>query len=231
MEKAEQQVLDLHGPVTPTFRNYIAGPNQVLVGMLQQLAVQPEGWHFLSGARSTGKTHLLLALLQAAEAKGFDVRYLSLGSQSFAAELINQMEPPELLLLDDISAVAQSASLQEAVFHCLNRVNQQQKAMIATAASAVGELDIQLPDLKSRLSKCQRYKITALNDADVPELISSYLQRYALPIDQKVANYLIKHGPRNTELLIKLLRSIAQTALEAKRHITVPLVLSVLQHK
>ncbi len=224
MQKADQQVLDLQGPVTPTFDNYIAGPNQVLVGMLQQLALRPEGWHYLSGQPSTGKTHLLLAVMHAAEQNDIDVRYLSLSSETLTDALINDLQPPELLLIDDIQAVKSSSVLQEAVFHCLNRMHQQKSTLIMTSCVSVGELDLQLPDLQSRLAKCQRHKIKALNDELFAAFIKNYLSRYDLPIEHKALDYLFRHGPRNMKLLVDLLQAIVKVTLMGKRKITTRLI-------
>lgn len=224
MQKADQQVLDLQGPITPSFDNYIAGPNQVLMGMLKQLASSPEGWHYLSGQPSTGKTHLLLAVMHAAEKNNINVHYLPLSSETLSEALINELQAPDLLLIDDIHAIKSSSVLQEAVFHCLNRMHQQQKAIIISGDVGVGKLNLGLADLKSRLAKCQRHKIIDLDDTYTPELIECYLERYALPADKKVVSYIIKRGPRNTRSLIKLLRVLVENAMRQKRNITVPMV-------
>ncbi len=228
MEKAEQQVLDLHGPVTPTFDNYITGPNQVLVGMLQQLAEKPEGWHYLSGAVSSGKTHLLLAVMHTADWHGFDIRYVPLASESCSPELINQIEAPDLLLLDDIHAINASAEMQEAVFHCLNRVHHQQKVLIISGNLPIGELSLQLADLKSRLAKCQRHKIKALGDDMFPVLIDRYCNSCGLPVEKRVVDYIVRHGPRNLSMLIELLAAAVKLALNGKGKITVRSVSDIL---
>ncbi len=228
-EKAQQQVLDLHGPITPDFENYIAGPNRMLVGMLRQLASQPQGWHYLSGASATGKTHLLLAVMHSAVNSGVEARYISLSSATVAAALIDQLAPPQLLLIDDINAIGQSQVLQESVFHCLNRIHQQHQSLIVTGNLPVNELELQLPDLRSRLAKCQQYKLKGLDDADIPVLIRQYLQRYALPVDKKVVEYVSKYGPRNTGRLIKLLQAVARAALEEKRYVSIPMVSRLLE--
>lgn len=230
MQKAEQQVLDLHGPITPTFENYIAGPNHVLFGMFKELASNPVGWHYLSGPPSTGKTHLLLAMMHAAEFNGLDVTYLSLSSASMTPELINQLESPRLLLLDDVDAIRQSDTLQEALFHSLNRVHQKQNAVVVSGKVSVDGLGLQLPDLRSRLAMCHRYKIKALDDKSISEFIVGYLGRYKLPADDKAVDYLIKYGPRNAGLLVVFLRMLVKTVLKDKRRITIPLLSDMLSN-
>lgn len=229
MQEAEQQILDLHGPVTPTFDNYIAGPNEMLVAMLRQLAVKPEGWHYFSGAPCSGKTHLLLAAMHAAEQSGAAARYLALGSDTVSAGLINQLYPPELLLLDDVDSLKHSAECQEAIFHCLNRMHQQGATLIVSSGLPAHKLELPLPDLKSRLTKCQQHKLKPLTDDHIPELVKTYFNAYQLAVDQRVVNYLIRHGPRNSARRIKVLREVARRALQMKRRITVQLVMGVLQ--
>lgn len=224
MEKAEQQALDLQGPITPDFDNYIVGGNDVLVAMLMQLAVKPDGWHYLSGALCSGKTHLLQAVMHRAMSHEQDVYYLPLRSASVNADLINHITPPDLLLLDDVDAISTRPDILEALFHCLNRIHQQHKSILVSAAKPVGELNLLLPDLQSRLAKCQRHVLSALSDGDLTLFARNYLNRWSIPIGDEVLAYMQKRGPRNRCRFLSLLDGLINTALNEKKLITKAIV-------
>ena len=74
-----QLPLALRWPAQQRFDTYLPGDNAVALALLQDAArADAPAWVFVSGAASSGKTHLLLATCAAADAGGRAAQYLPL---------------------------------------------------------------------------------------------------------------------------------------------------------
>lgn len=213
-----------------SFGSYVAGENALALAMVEQLAAADgEKQLYLWSSGAQGKSHLLqAACIQAAKA-GAAVCYLPV------AEIIHQpvalfegLEQLELLCLDDVQLLAGHAQWEEALFDLINRIRASDCRLLLSATQAPEKLAVRLPDLGSRLVWGPVIQLHALNDADKRKALQTRARLSGLELPENVADYLLRHYPRDLFGLFERLEKLDTAAMALQRKLTIPFVKSVL---
>ena len=89
MAKTDQIGLPLRLKDQASFENFLAGDNQQIVALLQDLDVEPDlRVIYLHGAKGAGKSHLLQAFCKARSRAPQAPAYVSLGLEGVAPQMI-----------------------------------------------------------------------------------------------------------------------------------------------
>ena len=218
-----------------SFETLVAGSNAVAVGISQQCALgegekQVYIWSPHSEAKGGGKSHLLQAACHLAAKNQRTVCYLP------AAEIINQpvqvldeLEQLNLVCLDDIELMAQSPEWEEALFDLINRMRESGNSLLLAASVSPEAMAVKLPDLRSRLAWGPVFQLQALSDADKREALRIRAGQRGLELPDNVAEYLMRHYPRDLFGLFERLEVLDTAAMAMQRRLTVPFVKSVLE--
>lgn len=217
-----------------SFDTLVAGSNTVAVGIVQQCALgegekQVYIWSPHGEGKGGGKSHLLQAACHQAAKKQRTVCYLPV------AEIINQpvqvldeLEQLDLVCLDDIELMAQSAEWEEALFDLINRMRESGNSLLLAASVSPEALAVKLPDLRSRLAWGPVFQLQALSDVDKREALRIRAGQRGLELPDNVAEYLMRHYPRDLFGLFERLEVLDTAAMAMQRRLTVPFVKSVL---
>ena len=217
-----QLPLSFQAPENAAFDNYVVGENQQLIHSLEN---ENEQLIFIWGEKGSGKTHLLEAIVGQYQAKELNALYIPLQmDDDFPPELLEGLEMMDLVCLDDIHHVIGNREWEEALFHFFNRIRDNNGRLILAAGNSAVNLDIQLPDLKSRLTWGLTYQAKVLDDNDKIEALKlrAHLRGFAMTDD--VAHYLLKRATRDMTDLIKLLEKLDYESLAEQRKLTIPFI-------
>jgi DnaA-homolog protein len=212
------------------FSNFVAGPNDELLGQLR-LSANGRGDPFflIWGGSGSGKSHLLQASCHQATSQGLAAAYLSLqGSSNLQPELLDGWDAYDLVCLDDIDAIAGQRQWEEAIFHLYNRIREQAGGLVVSSNSAPVQLQLCLPDLRSRLGWGLTYQLKSLNDQQRMQALQLRAQQRGCEMSAETAQYLMRRLPRDMPALFNLLDQLDEASLVAQRKLTVPFVKAVL---
>lgn len=210
------------------FESFHNAGNEALVAylrMLQSSRGQPGCW--LWGASATGKTHLLQAL---SERFGDDAVYLPLDLVADAGpSLLDDLARRVCVCLDDIERVAGNRPFELALFDLCNQLADQQRILVAAAATAPREAGFELPDLASRLSRLPVFHIEPLDEEGRIAALQLRARHRGLDLPTDTASFLLSRHRRDMTSLYELLDRLDAEALKAKRRLTIPFVRHVLE--
>jgi len=225
-----QLPLALRWPRRQRFEHFHAGANAAAVAAVQALAETPGApWVYLHGAPGSGRTHLLMAACQAAGSLGRRVQYLPLATLTDIAAALRGVAGGELLALDDLVALAGQREAEHALFDLYNRARAEGSALLFAADATPAELNLTLPDLRSRLGACAQFSLKPLDDEERRSVLKAQAIARGIQLDESVLDWLFARYARDLGALLALLDRLDQASLAAQRRITVPFLRNFLR--
>lgn len=212
-----------------TFDNFYKGANAHVVRSLHELLSGDGEWFlYLWGQSSTGRSHLLQACCHASSEQQA-VAYLALRDNTdLQPAMLEGLEQLSLVCLDDIDSVMGNAAWEEALFHFYNRAKEAGTCVLMSANAPPKQLRCQLADLQSRLSAGLVSQLQALNDDQKILALQLRASRRGLRLQREVAQYVLRHYPRDMSALFHALETLDRASMVAKRPLTIPFVRDVL---
>lgn len=217
-----------------TFDNFFAPvltPNaQILAAMRAQIATANEPFIYLWGAPGCGLTHLLQAACHYAQTFGKSFQYLPLRDLAGYApdELFNGLEDLDLVVLDALDEVIARADWEQALFNLFNRLRDAGKLLLVAAVHGPQELNVGLPDLKSRLQWGATFHVHSLDDEQKQQALQFRARARGLELSDEVATYIIQRLPRDMNELFWQLNRLDHASLAEQRKLTIPFVKKIL---
>jgi DnaA family protein len=212
-----------------TFDNFLpSAANHVLLDTLrEQTGSGGEPLVLLHGPAGSGKSHLLQASCHQAGARAL---YLPLAEVMDYApgDVLQGVETLDLVCLDDLQAVLGRRAWELALFDFYNRARQARCHMVIAADASPRELDVDLDDLRSRLSWGLVFQLAQADDREKADILCFRARRRGLALTADVANYIIHRAPRRMEDLLALLDTLDENSLAEQRSLSIPFVKSVL---
>jgi DnaA family protein len=228
-----QLPLDLRLHDDATFDNFLLGDNTALCQALRHLA-SPEARSeqaFLFAASGSGRSHLLQAVCHAVYA-GAEERvamYLPLDDACLRPEILDGLEYCAVVALDNIDAVLGCANWEEALFHFYNRACDAGVNLVFSAKVAPRALQMQLPDLRSRLSYGMTFQVKPLSDEQKIAALVLRAKNLGLELPEEVGRFLLRHYQRDMAALFILLKQLDRASIAMQRRLTIPFVKTQLE--
>ena len=221
----QQLVLDLSRPPAPTLDNFAAGGNSEALAVLHTwlAGAAAERCIYLWGPAGSGKTHLLRAVVQAAQHAGRTAIY----ARADEVQPLDQSIPPaSVIAVDDVHAL--SGMAQGTVFRLFQLLAEQDVRLLAAGAAAPAGLALR-DDVRTRLGAGLVFQLRLLSDADKADALRSHALTRGFDLSPEVTDYLLRHVRRDLPSLMSVLDALDLHSLETKHTITVPLLREVLQ--
>ena len=222
-ESTGQLPLDIGLDVEARFDTFYAGPNGAAVAALAAPAA-PGVW--LSGARGSGRSHLLQATV-ASQPAGHAL-YLPL-RMGLPATAVDGLPADAIICLDDIETIAGDADWERALLVLYERVLAQGGRLIISAPARPADAGFALADLESRLSALSLFRLQPPDDAGQLEALKMRAEARGLRLPDETARYLALRLPRGLAVLFEWLQLLDARSLAANRRLTVPFVRDVLR--
>lgn len=197
-----------------TFENFFPGDNQELLSTLRGLILQQtESFIYLWGNSGSGRSHLLQACCHLADAQGFSSIYLTLPNRKLAPQILEGLENLYLICIDNVNNITNDTndlSWEEALFHCYNRMLHTNTRLIVTADTPPKLLNLQLPDLHSRLNAGVIFQVKPLTDEQKLAALQLRAKMRGFTLSHDVSQFLLNHYPRDMSVLFSALEKLDQ---------------------
>jgi DnaA family protein len=229
---AEQLPLTFEFRANQAFSDFFPGSNQEIIRHLQN-CVEGIGEQqiFLWGESGLGKSHLLQACCQQAHKQGLAAFYFALpASQLPDPALLTGLDKFDLVCFDNIEPIAGDPVWELAFFNFFNLHRGLEHRLILSAACSPDQLNIKLPDLKTRLNWGLSLKLKLLADDDKINALMFKADQLGFEISPQVGKFLLTHFGRDLASLWALLDKLDKASLAAQRKLTIPFLKKTLNH-
>jgi DnaA-homolog protein len=144
------------------------------------------------------------------------------------ADSIRRFGGSDVLAIDNVDAIAGIDEAEHALFDLHNRCRAEGSTLLFAANDPPNALDLQLPDLVSRLSACTQWQIRPLDEESRRRIVRELGASRGLQLDEAVLDWLFTRKARDLGSLIALLDRIDRAALAAQRRVTLPFLRQLL---
>jgi DnaA family protein len=214
-----------------TFESYIAGHNQLAVDLVRKMARGEGETQLLIWAdRGKGKSHLLQAACNLASQNAMAVCYLPASEIMHGSPgIFEGLEQLDMICIDDVDVMLQASEWEEGLFDLINRVRDAGKRILFAASKSPESSQIDLADLRSRLTWGPVFQLLELEDEDKIKAMQKRAEQSGLVMTGSVANYLLSHYPRSLFDLFERLDHLDKASMAMQRKLTIPFIKTVLE--
>jgi DnaA family protein len=233
MKPPEQLALQFEFNATQTFDSFFPANNTELVDHLKQsIDIIGERQVFIWGDSGLGKSHLLQACCHRAKCQKLDSFYFSLSPLYLPdPELLIGLESFDLVCFDNIEHIAGNKDWEHAFFNFYNLQRDQGNLLMLSASCKPNEIDIKLPDLKTRLNWGLTLKLQPLNDLDRITALIFKADQMGFEISSQMGQFLLTHYDRDLSSLWNLLKKLDHASLVAKKKLTLPFLKKIINEE
>lgn len=208
-----QLVLELPlGEATGAGDFLISGSNAAAFDLIESWPQWPQASAILVGPPASGKSHL--AAVWQARSHAANIPANRLSDDTVA---LFQSDDVRALIVEDVD---RGIADQRILFHLLNHARETKRHMLLTSAVAPGDLDISLPDLRSRLRALAMITIAEPDDALLGAVLVKLFSDRQLNVEPAVISYLIRHMDRSMASARTIVADIDNLALERQRKVS-----------
>ncbi len=220
-DQPAQLVLDLgFRPATGAGDFLLSGCNAAAVALIDRWPNWPHPAAVIVGPTAAGKSHLV-AVWQA-RTNATITTAASIGEHTIAA--YRSMAHPALAVEDIDHGIADDRVL----FHVMNHAREAGGHLLMTSQAQPGDIEIALPDLRSRLRATPTVAIDQPDEAVLAAVIVKLFEDRQLAVEPNVVAYMLRHIERSFEAAVAAVSAIDQLAMVRQRRVTRPLAAEVL---
>lgn len=198
----------------------VSGANAAAVELVDTWPDWPEPCALLAGPPGSGKSHLGRVWQNRSQAQ-----LVTASQLSDATVALFQHAGANALMIEDID---RGLSEERVLFHLLNQARESGRHLLLTSRTAPGDLDIALPDLRSRLRALAVMTIAEPDDALLGGVLVKLFADRQLGVDPAVIGYLVRHMDRSFDAARTVVATIDAISLAKRRKVTRPVAAEAL---
>lgn len=213
--------------------NFVVGENLELVAFLRSPKAGFRGiW--ISGPRSSGRTHLLQAYCRWALQSGrqgiyLDCAQLAADASAQIQRAVNVASVSDaLVVLDNLGQLRRDQQQEEALMLIYQSLYAVGGEMLVCHEQSARGVEFDLPDLNSRMRGFAHFALVPLRDEGKAEVLTQRARAKGYDLPEAVLEYWLRRGPRDLSTLVRDLERLDQATLTHQRLLTVPLLKQVL---
>ncbi|PCI39144.1 MAG: hypothetical protein COB50_01485 [Thiotrichales bacterium] len=200
-----------------------------MVTYLKKIAKQNDTLTYLWGEKSTGKTHLLSAITQAAKQNKLKTIYIDAKHENLDSINHTDIANNHIVCIDNIDAIVANNASELFLFNLFNTMQMQQNKLIVSATTTPNNLPITLKDLQSRLLGEQMFHIhTSFDETELSNIFTITAARYGVNLPEETLKFLLIHFKRDMQTLNYLFAKMCEESLIEQRKLTIPFIRQVL---
>ena len=173
-------------------------------------------WSF--GPAASGKSHLAEVWRARSDAIRID-------RMNLAADSVDRFAAAGAVVIED----ADRGFDETALFHLYNILAERKASLLLTAGTPPARWDLQLADLRSRLTALPAVAIVAPDDALMHAVLVKLFADRQLRVDPELVTYLVNRLDRSLAAAAAAVATLDRAALAAGRPLTVPFARSALR--
>lgn len=216
-----QLVLDLPlRPATGAGDFLVSRSNGAAIALIDRWPDWPHPAALIVGPPSSGKSHLAAVWQERTRAP-----LVAAGGIADATVEAYRAAGHPALVVEDID---RGIASERVLFHLLNHAREGRGHLLLTSRTQPGEIDVKLPDLRSRLRALAPVAIGEPDEALLAALIVKLFADRQLDIDPGVVAYMLRRLERSFEATVKAVEAVDRLALAKRTRVTRQLVGTVL---
>ena len=186
---------------------------------------------FLWGKEGTGKNYLLHSINKKFLENNLHSAFISFTKTSFEdSSVFEGLEKMDVVFIEAIDQFPLDNKWEVALFNLINACFTKDSKLFFSSTVPAKDLEVRLPDLKSRLLAFPAFELPELTDEEKIRALKESAKRKGLVFDEKVQSYILNHTSRSLSDLLKLLVDLDTFSLERKRKISISLVKDLLSN-
>lgn len=229
-ENHEQLLLPFSKYDPLEFDLYLSAGNQLIVEhIIRQASGEETKNIFLWGETGVGKSHLLQAACHLASQKQLTSVYIPFNKlEEFVPDMLHDLHVLDLVCIDDVDRIAGRKEWEFAVFNLFNQCKETNVPLLMSALINPVACAIELDDLRSRFTWDYVYHLQSLGDEEKIKALQLRADYRGFEIPNDVAEYLLKHIPRDTPSIFNWLDKLDNSSLIAQKKLSIPFVRDLL---
>ena len=210
--KPQQLVLDLAHRVAMGRDDFLVSrSNSAAVDVIDSWPQWPQQSLAILGSAGAGKTHLV------------EVWRARAGGARIAASALDEAAVAGAVTAGAVAVedIDRGIADERVLFHLLNLARELKLSVLITARAAAGEIEIALPDLRSRLRALGYVRIEPPDSALLSALLVKLFDDRQLKVEPRIVEHLARRMERSAEMAARVVDTVDQLALQMRRKITI----------
>ena len=171
----------------------------------------------LIGSKGSGKTHLVNVFCNNLNKENWYFLELNQG------DIFDIFSNNDVIIIENIEKIT-SKEEEIILFHSVNLSKELSKVLLLTSSKKVSELNIQTPDLRSRLEAMQITTILEPDDILMEALIIKLFNDRQLVVKPKVVNFLMQRVERSYLGIMEIIDFLDNSSLSQKKSISIKFI-------